>query len=432
MALLAGCLALACAACDGTPEGDGGPRDGSTADADRERPDGGGPDGGDGGSDGGTDADAPPVADPTGFRDTAPLAHPRTNHTATLLHDGRVLVVGGESVVTRNMLDTVELFDPESETWTDGPTLPEPRSNHQAVRLDDGRVLVVGGGRSAPIGVPSGEGVLSSALIFDPGAERWTPTAGLIEGRSHFASALLPSGRVLVAGGGAGTHEHGSTCNGAGVDDCGPVGDSLGSAELYDPETGVFTATGAMAEPRDLLTLTALGDGRVLAAAGANDYAVSFASTEVYDERTGEWTAGPDLAAEDRLFHSAALLPSGQVLVGGGKKSNVAMLATVVLVDVDAGTSEPTAHLAVAHTGGGFVGLPSGRVLSVGGFRCPSPCTSMTEAEIYAEGTGSWTAIAPLASPRSGHTATLLDDGRVLVVAGFGPFGNVAACEITE
>ena len=380
--------------------------------------------------DGDQDGDGEVAADPEGFQYSTRLDQARSNHTATLLLDGRVLVVGGEDIVTRDPYDSVEIFDPETEDWSPGPSLPEPRSNHIAVRLDDGRVLVAGGGRSAPIGVPSGIDVLSSAVIFDPETMSWSATGDLNEGRSHFAAALLASGKVLVSGGGAGTHEHGSTCTG--VEDCGPLADTLGSAEVYDRSLGTFTVVGSMAEPRDMHTLTALLDGRVIAVAGANDYQESFFSTEIFDEATEEWTAGPNLASLDRFFHSAALLPSGLVLVGGGKKSNVAILDSVVTIDAVEETSELTDSLSQAHTAGAFVVLQSGRILSVGGFHCPSPCESIADAEIYDEETAQWRAIDPLGAARSGHTATVLLDGRVLIVGGFGPLGDISRCEISE
>ena len=372
------------------------------------------------------------AADPTGFRGTGSMSLARSAHTATLLADGRVLVVGGESVTTRDPIDSVELFDPATETWATGASLPEPRSNHVAVRLADGRVLVVGGGRSAPIGVPKGEGVLASVVIYDPAADAWETTGDMLEGRSHFGAALLPSGKVLVCGGGAGTHENGSECNGYGITNCGPIGDTLAGAEVFDPATGTFEATAPLAEGRYLFTTTRLADGRVLVVGGANDAKESFRSSEVYDEEAGTWVAGPDLVSADRLFHSAARLPSGRVLVGGGKKSNVTFLSSVDVVDVAAGAAEPTAPLGEALTVGRFVPLTSGHVLSVGGYRCPNPCAPVALAEIYEESTGTWAAIGDLKLPRAAHTATLLADGRVLVAGGYGAFGDLKTCEISE
>jgi hypothetical protein len=369
-----------------------------------------------------------PAADPSGFRLTAPLASPRSGHTATLLADGRVLAVGGEDIVTRDPLRSVEVFDPETETWNSGSPLPEPRSNHRAVLLADGRVLVMGGGRSAPIGAASGVAVLSSALLYDAEQDRWTTTGSMLEGRSHFEALLLPSGKVLVAGGGSDRHDNGSECTGS--PNCGPLGDTLASAELYDPEAGTFSATGSMRESRSLFTLTMLSAGQVIAAAGMNDSREGFRSTEVYGPESDSWHDGPQLASEERVFHSAASLPSGRLLIGGGKLPDTHMLATVDVVDLD-GRAMVAPSLSIPHTVGRFVELESGRVLSVGGFQCPNPCTPIGDVEVFDEQTMSWSQLPPLQAQRAGHTATRLADGRVLVVGGFDSSGNTTSCEIS-
>ena len=367
--------------------------------------------------------------DPIGFENIAALSVPRSAHSATLLEDGRVLLVGGESVASREPLNAVDIFDPATDSIVEAADLPEARSNHQAVLLKDGRVLVVGGGRSAPIGAGSGEEVLASALLYDPARDLWEETGSLAEGRSHFGAVLLDDGRVLVTGGTAGTHENGSICTGA--PDCGPLGDTLASTEIYDPVTGTFEPAAPLGRGRTLFTIERLSDGRVLAAAGMNDRREGFATTEIFDPSTGDWTPGPDLGSEPRIFHASALLPSGRVLVGGGKLPDTYFLDTVDVVDPSGETSMPTAALSVPQTLPRFVSLASGRVLSVGGFRCPSPCEPIAEARLYDEAAGAWESIGALQNARAGHTATLLKDGRVLVCGGFTAFGNTTVCEIS-
>src|SRR6185295_4708145 len=100
------------------------------------------------------------------FRPSGAMNVPRRNFTLTVLADGRVLAIGGDDGVSLDPIDSVEVFDPKSETWTELAALPAPRSNHTATLLKDGRVLVAGGGQSSLIGNPSGESVLTSALLF--------------------------------------------------------------------------------------------------------------------------------------------------------------------------------------------------------------------------------------------------------------------------
>jgi hypothetical protein len=117
--------------------------------------------------------------------------------------------------------------------------------------------------------------------------------------RSRETATLLPDGRVLVAGGSGGSA-------------------NTASAEIYDPKTGTFSATGAMAAARDAQTATLLSDSRVLVAGGeTSDGQASRATAELYDPKTGTFTAtGP--MATPRSGHTATLLADGRVLLAGG------------------------------------------------------------------------------------------------------------------
>jgi hypothetical protein len=347
------------------------------------------------------------------FRATAPLANARRAHTATVLTDGRVLVVGGELGADTDKLDSVELFDPASETWSALPALPEPRSNHTATLLTDGRVLIAGGGDNASIGIPSGEEATATALLFDPATGTFSPTGSMAAPRAAHRAELLSDGRVLVVGGGTDMV----------FGPCGPtpncnVAVSLASAEFYDPVTGEWSAAESMAEPRVNFTLTALGDGGLLAVGGfSSDADDSLATAERFDPVTLSWSAAGSLSTGDRLHHAAAGLGSGGVLVAGGKSANVAPLAAVERFDVMTGSWAPVAPLDVPRTGAAMLLLQSGHVLHAGGFNQYTYETLPTSA-IFAEETGSWTIISPMLTPRIFHTAVLLHDGRVLICGG--------------
>src|SRR5262249_24850207 len=156
------------------------------------------------------------------------------------LPDGRVLVVGGETGA-REMLGSVEIFDPKSGAWSELAPLSAPRSNHAAVALPDGRVLVVGGGQNDSYGQPSGAEVTASCLLFDPVANTFATTGSLNDARSSFVAVALASGDVLAIGGGAASSS--SSCGG--VPNCGALADALATAELYDVASGTWTRVGS-------------------------------------------------------------------------------------------------------------------------------------------------------------------------------------------
>jgi len=124
---------------------------------------------------------------------TGSLVSPRSNHTTTLLADGRVLVAGGTDGV--DPINTVEIYNPTTGTWTATGSLLEARLSHAATLLLDGRVLVTGGYDG---------GALENAEIYDPASGTWSSAGSFIDARWLHTATLLPSGKVLVAGG-AGT-----------------------------------------------------------------------------------------------------------------------------------------------------------------------------------------------------------------------------------
>ena len=361
-------------------------------------------------------------SDPVGFRSAGKLLEARALATTTLLQDGRVLVVGGEGD-DYEMMASVELYDPATETTVAVAPLPEPRSHHTATLLANGQVLVAGGGRGSEISIPNGEGVLGSAVLYDPAANTWRPTGAMIGRRAGHQAVALADGRVLVAGGGdrvgypcAAIHEN---CN---------VAESIGTAEIYDPATGTFSKTGDLARPRIAFSLNVLPSGKVVAAGGgAKNQGLT--SVEIFDPRAGTWAKGPDLDGQ-RLFHASASVGTS-LLVVGGKIANVKPISNADLLDDGASSWRRGASVDVPRTGAKLVPLASGRVLLVAGFN-QLENTPLGDAQLYDPTTDAWTAIGGLAVERSTHTALLMGDGSVLVVGGRGVRAVVPQIERTR
>ncbi|MFD9193556.1 DUF6603 domain-containing protein [Streptomyces phaeochromogenes] len=263
---------------------------------------------------GGTGPTGAPLAATALFDPTAdawspgpPLATGRRRHTTTALADGRVLALGGRTATAP--LASAEVFDPATGTWTPvAAPMSTARYGHSATRLKDGRVLVAGGsgGRTG-----QEDGALASAELYDPATSTWAAVAPMTDARTGHRAVLLSDDRVLVVGGALPTGRDRQS--------------ALAYCELYDPATRTWTPTGSLAEARKGHQATALPDGRVLVTGGdpvvAPDGTLdpkSLAGAELYDPKTGEWTAAASMPGGGRTGHRNLLLRSGVVLVIGG------------------------------------------------------------------------------------------------------------------
>jgi hypothetical protein len=191
------------------------------------------------------------------WSNTGSLNSFRVRHTATLLLNGKVLVVGGNY---NSNLSSTELYDPATGMWTQTGSMLTARTRHIAVLLPNGKVLVAGG-------LDSIGAYTNTAEIYDPSTGTWSATGGMTTPRSPHTSTLLSSGKVLVAGGFGNGY--------------------LSSAELYDPVSGTWSSTGAMNHARAEHTMTLLSNGRVLVVGGLNSSSPPPLTTaEIYDPAT--------------------------------------------------------------------------------------------------------------------------------------------------
>jgi hypothetical protein len=341
---------------------------------------------------------------PGTFTATGNMTTGRYSHTATPLADGRVLIAGGVD----NKTPSVELYDPRIGTFTATGNMTTPRRGHTATLLPDGRVLIAGGARTNSNEGLFGEPV-ASAELYDPRTGTFSGTGEMSTARSDLTATLLNSGKVLIAGG---FYPGQGYC-------CFPVG-----AELYDPDTGTFAATGNMiSEWADTPTL--LPNGKVLVT--KNDLygpGPHVTSAELYDPLRGTFTfAG--YATTNHTGPTATLMMNGKVLIAGGD-----------LFDGDGGSfiaeGYDPATGAFSRTGNMTVGreqhtatlLSDGSVLFTGGHLVIDLAAS---AEIYDPIKGAFTRTANMPTAHEVHTATLLGDGTVLIAGGFAPWPALTA-----
>ncbi len=286
----------------------------------------------------------------------------REGNTATLLNNGKVLLVGGAFISARHEDDegvyflkeynsSAELYDPASKTFTEIPGGSiQTRTDPAVTPLQDGRVLIVGGDVDSE-GLPT---FTNTAEIYDPSSNTFKRAGAPTQDEYFSTATLLPSGKVLMAGG------------------------ISQDAEIYDPTKDAFSVTGRMPE--------------------------------------GTYTA--------HKTSMAFMLPNGQVLVTGTVFAHLANdnhephpFAT--LYDPEKGTFAPTGAPNTLRSDASGVQLSDGRVLLTGGYQLRGSL-KVSSSEIYDAATGQFTMDASLHTGRSNGIATLLKDGRVLVYGGSG------------
>ena len=317
------------------------------------------------------------------------------------------------------------------------------------------QVLLLGAAEHAAIALAQSQGAFIS-------------TGEMTTQRMGHTATLLTNGKVLIAGGAS---QLGSTLQGS------------PSAELYDPSTGSFSATGSMSVPRIWHTATLLPDGRVLIAGGygsqENGYGARvnlLASAELFDPSTGSFTSTGAMTTP-REGHTATLLNTGRVLITGGESTAARVQSSAELYNPLTGTFLAMGSMAAARTGHVAVLLPNGRVFIEGGGSCnidPNPelddpatgqftltnpsllgpyslsavsgsllpigkvlsilivgCDLGSGAEVYDFVSGSFTAAGDMTTSRGYTTETLLPEGRVLI-AGRDSFHSGGSAELYD
>ena len=262
----------------------------------------------------------------------------------------------------------------------------DTRDNSTATLLPSGKVLLAGGGSGTPLPFRK------SAELYDPATSTFAATGFMKYSSASHTATLLNNGQVLFTGGWDGLKSH-------------------SEAQLYDPTLGSFAfTTGPMGRARSLHTATLLPGGMVLIT-GGYDGAVTLASAELYDFVTGTFTFTNGPMAVARSGHTATLLNNGKVLIAGGTPDDT----RCELYDPVSGTFTFTkGHMTYQrsfHTATLLSSDPNAKVLIAGG-------TSGPNAELYDPVTDTFGATNPMTAARTYHTATLLPDSRVLLAGG--------------
>jgi len=329
-----------------------------------------------------------PTTAPGVFRPVGSMTTARAGATATLLKDGRVLVVGGSGNGEGGPLTSAELYDPASCEFRSTGSMPAPRATAVTL-LDDGAVLFAGG-------FDGSAGSLASALLYDPSAGSFTQTGSMTTARIGASATRLQDGRVLIAGG-----------------ESNPQGDAkfLATAEIYDPLTRTFSATGSMLQAQQISVAVLLANGKVLFIGGGQDLTDSPAPAELCDPATGTFSPTGSMVAGWAGAGSATVLSDGRVLVLGEAwdlpmRDPPTLSAIAETYDPKTGTFTAAASPSVLN--GSPILLGNGKVLILGDH----------SAQLYDVNTGTYASTGLMATTGVDPTVAVLQDGKVLLAGG--------------
>jgi hypothetical protein len=348
------------------------------------------------------------------FAYTGSLNTARYDHTATLLPTGEVLVTGGLGVNGNyTSLSSAELYDPKKGRWTVTGSMSVGRTGFTATLLANGQVLVAGGSDYQIR-------CYATAELYNPATGQWTLTGSMSQPRCLHGATLLPDGSVLVSGGVNSLYDFSRP--------------TVSGAEIYNPNTGTWTATGSLNVSRASAATLLLQNGQVLAAGGYNNTGNNnpntyLTSAELYDPSTGQWNSTASISGNVGLPTTPVLLTNGDMLI-----ANDAQFYDPNTVTWDATGPLPTLTFPPTKA----VLLGNGNVLGTG-CQCKSSkyynCHAVATATafLYNFAGNSWSVTGSMNYPRFHQTMTLLPSGQVLATGGgSGPFSAPTALNTAE
>jgi hypothetical protein len=365
---------------------------------------------------------------PGSFNVGPSLVKPRGLHTATLLSDGRVLVVGGLDATaagTPAFVTENEVYDPTANTFTLTSSLggsggymtsaatgkPVPRYLHTASLLQDGRVLICAGYGAETMDASGNpvEADLASAFVFMPTTNTFQAVGNMGMPREAPAAVVLPGGQVAVMGGLVATLNNNQ-------------GGTTAAAEIFDPTRNTFSPIGNMLNDRQAPGVLAGGQALVVGglslsvpAGGTQVQSFLVPGSDALNVSTGMFAQGP-APAIDRIGHSLSLIGSDVIMAGGSGQSG-----DVLQVErLTNGAWSTVAQLSGPRESHG-ADAQGTSVLLAGGVSYDTTGTTMTTLATADLFDGSTNTVKPLkmAHQRNGCAVTGLATGHFLVTGGY-------------
>jgi N-acetylneuraminic acid mutarotase len=279
----------------------------------------------------------------------------RNTHSAVLLQDGRVLITGGVCLAGLQPTNTSEIYDPTTEKFTNTGSLNFARCSHKSYLLSSGKILIIGGHNPASL-TNTNVDILSQSEIYDPQTGQFTLSGNEVIPRTNFRDYVFPNGSILLLGGFTKDNTY------------------LSSTEIFNVNTSTFSLSSNMNFNKLSFGVSALCNGQLLTTGGisfnnSNKSIAFYSNAEIYDPVTSSFSISSASMSIQRYDHSNTILNDCSVLIAGGGNSFTSPYAT-------------------------------------------------NKAEIYDATQKKFITVGNLNDARKSHTATMLNNGKVLIVGG--------------
>ncbi|XP_070532422.1 influenza virus NS1A-binding protein homolog [Ptychodera flava] len=269
--------------------------------------------------------------------------------------DGKLVAAGGYN--RGKCMDTVEIYDPDTNEWSSLPDMPTPRGRFE-FNVIHGKLYAFGGS--------DGTSELKTGHCFDPDTGKWSAVAG-IQTERHSSGAAVLDDKLYLAGGSSGS-----------------IG--LTTCEVYNPETDSWQSIANLNHGRSQVGLCALG-GKLYAVGGAESWNV-LNSVEKYDPQIDAWTM---VAPMNHARRGAGVCKCKDKLYIVGGSDGTSSLASVECFDPQTNTWNQVASMSTPRANMG-VAVVDGHLYAVGGF---DGKTFLNSIEYYDPETNQWNQFLP-------------------------------------
>ena len=287
---------------------------------------------------------------------------------------------------------------------------PHGRENYASIKLNDGRILFAGG-------ADDDGHAIKRAELFDPSSDKFRPVGAMIVPRCGPTATLLSDGSVLIAGG--------ATCSEE------PM--PIRTLEIFDPANATFREVADLSFPRfDLKTLL-LSNGKVLIAQGYSQTHELIGPAEVFDPKDAIVQPAGSMIVP-RCFGSETQLPGGQVLIAGGIRCDEPEREAIKAAEIydPSGQFGRVGAMSVARVCHSATVMKNGKVLIAGGASALSNGVALESAEIFDPSKSSFSQTGSMTKARACPTATLRNDGTVLIAGGQSQNGIAPPVDLTD